>query len=428
MLPLELKYGDQVLRIKIPQRNFLGIINASRVERPSDDHHEIKSALSSPIGAKRLSEVAGRGERVAVIASDITRPSPTSKLLPPLIEELDLGGVDRGKITVIFGLGAHRKHSVQEMIQLVGKNVFNRVRCVDHRIENCVDVGRTRRGTKVEVLKDLLEYDILVCTGNIEPHYIAGYSGGLKAILPGVCSRNTIEQNHQMMVQPGSRPGKIDGNPVREDIDDVGNLIEVDHILNAILDNRRQITRVVAGDPIAAHRKGAEYADMIYKVKVPEPADIVIAGAGGYPRDINLYQAQKALENARQATKPGGIIILLAECREGSGDPIFEEWMSKASSPYDVVRRIREKFTLGGHKAAAFASVMQEHQVYLVSSMSAELVNRMHFKAASTVEAALDAALKDLGQNARVLALPHGNCTLPAIEQHIPRGKSQTRW
>lgn len=421
---LDLGYGESILRVSVPQRNLLGVINPNHVESPSHEDHEIESALSNPIGTARLSEVVGEGDRVAIIASDITRPSPSSKLLPPLIEELAAGGVNLGDITVVFALGAHRKHSMEEMRRLVGENVFSRVRCVDHRIDNCVDVGHTRSGTRVEVLKDILEYDILVCTGNIEPHYMAGYSGGLKAILPGVCSRNTIEQNHRMMTQPGSRAGKIDGNPVREDIDDVSNLAKVDLIVNAILDDRRRIVKVVAGDPIASHRKGAQYADMIYKVKVPEPADIVIVCPGGYPRDINLYQAQKALENARQTTKPRGIIILVAECREGSGDPLFQEWLSEASSPDEVLNRISKKFVLGGHKAAAFASVMREHQVYLVSSMPTELVNRMHFKAASTVEKALDEALHALGKNAQVLVLPDGNGTLPVIEPHTPRDKS----
>jgi nickel-dependent lactate racemase len=305
------------------------------------------------------------------------------------------------------------------MKRLVGENVFSRVMCMDHQADNCVDVGHTRSGIAVEVFKDIPEYDVIICTGNIEPHYMAGYSGGLKAVLPGVCSRNTIEQNHKMMTQPGSRAGKIDGNPLRQDIDDVSNLVSVNMIVNAIQNEKRRIVKVVAGDPVTAHRKGAEYSDMIYKVKVPEPAEIVITTPGGYPRDINLYQAQKALENARQAIKPGGIIILVAECREGSGDPVFQEWLTEASSPNEVVNRISKRFVLGGHKAAAFASVMREHQVYLVSSMSAELVNRMHFKAAPTVEKALDEALHDLGGEAQILVLPEGNDTLPVIEPKV---------
>jgi nickel-dependent lactate racemase len=419
MSTLDLGYGESVLRVRVAQRNLLGVVKPNDVEMASDENSEIESALSNPIGTPRLSEIADKGERVAIIASDITRPSPSSKLLPRLIEELSAGGVSLADIRVIFALGAHRKHSAEEMKQLVGESVFSRVTCVDHRADNCIDVGHTRSGTTVEVFKDIPEYDVLVCTGNIEPHYMAGYSGGLKAILPGVCSRNTIEQNHRMMTQPGSRAGKIDGNPLRGDINDVSNLVDVDMIVNTIQDDKRRIVKVVAGDPIMAHRKGAEYSDMIYKVKVAEPAEIVITSPGGFPRDINLYQAQKALENARQATKPGGIIILVAECREGSGDPMFQEWLSEASSPDEVVDRISRRFVLGGHKAAAFASVMQEHQVYLVSSMSAELVNRMHFKAAPTAEKALDEALHDLGGDAQILVLPEGNDTLPVIEPKV---------
>jgi nickel-dependent lactate racemase len=419
MSTLDLGYGESVLRVRVPQRNLLGVVKPNDVEMASDENSEIESALSNPTGTPRLSEIADKGDRVAIIASDITRPSPSSKLLPPLIEELSAGGVSLADIRVVFALGAHRKHSAEEMKRLVGERVFSRVTCVDHRADNCIDVGHTRSGTTVEVFKDIPEYDVLVCTGNIEPHYMAGYSGGLKAILPGVCSRNTIEQNHRMMTQSGSRAGKIDGNPLRGDIDDVSNLINVDMIVNTIQDDKRRIVKVVVGDPIMAHRKGAEYSDMIYKVKVAQPADIVITSPGGFPRDINLYQAQKALENARQATKRGGIIILVAECREGSGDPIFQKWLSEASSPNEVVDRISKRFVLGGHKAAAFASVMREHQVYLVSSMSTELVNRMHFKPATTVEKALDEALHHLGGDAQILVLPEGNDTLPVIEPKV---------
>lgn len=428
MSTLDFGYGESVLHVRIRQRNLLGVIKPNDVETSTDETREIESALSNPIGTPRLSEIAGEGDRVAIIASDITRPSPSSKLLPPLIAEPSAGGVSLGDVRVIFALGIHRKHSTEEMRRLVGENIFSRVTCMDHQADNCVDMGHTRSGTKVEVFKDIPEYDVLVCTGNIEPHYMAGYSGGLKAILPGVCSRNTIEQNHQMMTQPGSRAGKTDGNPLRQDIDDVSNLVNVDMIVNAIQNEKRRIVKVVAGDPVTAHRKGAEYSDMIYKVKVPEPAEIVITSPGGYPRDINLYQAQKALENARQAIKPGGIIILVAECREGSGDPVFQEWLSEASSPNEVVNRISKKFVLGGHKAAAFASVMREHQVYLVSSMSTELVNRMHFKAAPTVEKALDEALHDLGEDAQILVLPEGNDTLPVIEPKVPHDKSQNSY
>ena len=199
MSTLDLGYGESILHVRIPQRNLLGVVKPNNVEIASDENDEIESALSNPIGTPRLSEIAGKGDRVAIIASDITRPSPSSKLLPPLIGELSAGGVSLGDIRVIFALGIHRKHSTEEMRRLVGENVFSRVMCMDHRADNCVDVGHTRSGTAVEVFKDIPEYDVIICTGNIEPHYMAGYSGGLKAVLPGVCSRNTIEQNHKMM-------------------------------------------------------------------------------------------------------------------------------------------------------------------------------------------------------------------------------------
>jgi nickel-dependent lactate racemase len=412
---LDLKYGEQAIRINIAERNLANVIRPRAVKGSPNENLEIKSALANPIGTSRLSEIVRKSDRVAIIVSDKTRPTPTSKLLPPIIEELNSAGVNLRDTTVVFALGAHARHSTEEMKDLVGEKIFNSVRCIDHDTENCVDIGSTRHGTTVEVLKDVLERDALVCTGNIEPHYVAGYSGGLKAILPGVSSRQTIEQNHRMMVDPASRAGKLQGNPVREDIDDVSNLIRVDFLVNAILNDANQIVKVVAGDPITAHRKGVESADRVYKVEVSEKADIVIASAGGYPRDINLYQAQKALENARHVARPGGAIILLAECRNGIGDPTFEQWMREASSPDEVIKRLTSKFVLGGHKAAAFASVMVEHPVYLVSSISSQVANRMHFRAASTAKEALDLAFELMGDDSLVAVLSDGNSTLPAV-------------
>ena len=318
-------------------------------------------------------------------------------------------------ITVVFGLGYHRKHTEEEKKLLVGDYVYNNVKCVDHDLNECESIGTTSLGTPLEIFRPVRESDFIIATGNLEFHYKAGYSGGNKALLPGVCSKRTIETNHVMMIRPGTMPGRADGNPMRDDIDEAGMMAGVAFIVNAVLDSHKGIVRVVAGHPIKAHREGIAYIDKMYKRELDEKVDIVVATCGGYPKDINLYQAQKGLENASYAVRDGGSIILLAECREGLGEELFEEWMLKAKNPHEPVEWIQKDFQLGAHKAAVICMVLEKKKVYLVSGMKEELVRDIFFIPAKSAQGALDEALKEYGEDARVIVLPYANSTLPYV-------------
>jgi nickel-dependent lactate racemase len=272
----------------------------------------------------------------------------------------------------------------------------------------------------VEIFRRAVEAEFLICLGNIDLHHFAGYSGGAKAILPGVSSVRSITANHVMWFQcdtSGAEAGRLEGNPVRKDIEEAGQMVGLDFILNAIVDASGRILDVVAGDPIAAHRQGCACVDARNKIPVSDSADIVVVSPGAYPKDISLFQAQKALDFAVCAVKEGGIVILVAECREGIGDPMFEAWLRQAECPAGLLRRIREEFVLGGDKAAAVASVLSKTPIYLVSALPQETVRecwRMpglhHFR---SVDAALGAALARQGQDARITIMPDGNSTLP---------------
>jgi nickel-dependent lactate racemase len=383
---------------------------------PSQDEAVlIQRALAGPVGSGSLSQRVGPGQRVVVVTSDVTRPCPSARLLPYVLDELNRGGVPDEDITVVFGLGAHRSHTLEEQRRLVGDTVYQRVRCIDSDPTDVQFVGRTSRGTPVSVFRPVLEADARVCLGGIEYHYFAGYSGGVKAIVPGVCAVETIQSNHRMMTEPGAAAGRLDGNPVREDIEEAGQMVGVDFILNVILDGSQRIADAVAGHPQAAHRMGCARLEAAGRAVVERPVDLVIVSAGGYPKDINLYQAQKALDNVRGIVRPGGIILLVAECSEGLGNPIFEAWMQDPGGPDAIIARIRREFILGGHKAAAIAMIMKQAAIFLVSDLPPHLVRAMGFQPFDSPDAAFRSALGQLGPAASVGVIPEGAATLPRV-------------
>lgn len=274
-------------------------------------------------------------------------------------------------------------------------------------------MGTTTMGTPVDIFTPVAKADRRICLGNIEYHYFAGYSGGAKAIMPGVSTRAAIQSNHSAMVKAEARAGAMDDNPVRQDIEEVVDYCPIDFILNVVLDEKKKIIKAVAGHHIKAHREGCKFLDSLYKIAIPERADIVITTPGGYPKDINLYQAQKALDNAKHAVKDGGVVILLAACTEGLGEEVFERWMLNASSIDSTIDDIQKNFELGGHKAAAISLVNKKAQIYLVSDMEADFVEKLFLKPFSEVNDALDCAFKKLGKDAKVLLMPFGGSTLP---------------
>lgn len=415
---ISLKYGKGTIAITVPKKNLMGILEPADLPGVPDELEEIRNALANPTESEPLSVLAKGKKNVVILVSDITRPSPSHKMLPPIVEELNKAGVQDDQITVVFGLGFHRSHTKDEQEQLIGKEMFARLRCLDHDRNDCIHIGNTSRGTPVEIFRPVAEADFLIATGNIEFHYNAGYTAGSKALFPGVCSQRSIEANHQTMIYPGTETGKLEGNPMREDIEEAGELAGIKFIVNVILNSKKEIVKAVAGHRIKAHREGVKWVDKMYKRPISQPADIVIACCGGSPKDINLYQAQKGFENASYAARKGGIIILVAECPEHFGEPLFEDWITRAESVDDPIKWVQEKFVLGAHKAVVFCQVLKEKEGYLVSSMPDDMVKSCFFQPAASVEEALEMALQKLGQDAKILVMPNANTTVPFIETY----------
>ena len=415
-MKLEFGYGNGVQTVEVSEKNLIAVLESNPIAHERWGEEAVRYALANPIGAPLLREKVKPGQKIAIITSDISRPLPSYDVLPAVLDELYAGGAKPEDVTVVLALGSHRRHTEEEKRKLVGERCYTEVSCIDSDVNDCVHLGVTSAGTPVDITRVVAEADVRVCLGNIEFHYFAGYSGGAKAIMPGVSTPAAIQQNHRMMVSPDACAGKLEGNPVRADIEEAGAICGIDYIVNAVLDEHKHIVYAVAGDVTQAHRVGCAYLDQMYRKKLPRQADIVLVSQGGAPKDANLYQVQKALDNAKYAVRDGGTIILIGACPEGLGSKTFERWLTTAPTAHRMVEEIGRNFELGGHKAAAIGMVLERAQVDLVSEMDDDFVRSIFLNPQPSAQAAFDAAMEKYGPDAGVIVMPYGGATLPYIE------------
>jgi len=415
-MELSLAYGHTRQSVVLPDTVQTVLLEPATESAPAPSEELIAQALAEPIGSPPLGDCVRGISRLVIVISDITRPCPSAIMLPPLLDALNAAGIPDDHITIVCALGLHRPHTETERRTLVGEKVWERVAVVDSDPHDVILLGTTAAGTPVEITRRVTEADAIIAVGNIEYHYFVGYGGGLKAIVPGCASERTISANHSMMTQPEAVAARLDGNPVRMDLEEAAQLTNITFILNALLDSNGHIAAVVAGDPVAAHRAGCAILDAHNQARLTARVPITIASPGGYPKDINLYQAQKSLDNASRTVCEGGMLILVAECSEGVGHDVFEQWMRETPDPAACLARLEREFVLGGHKAAAIARVaMHVYQIALVSSMPAEDVRTMGLVPYETVQAAVDQALACYGSDASVVVMPHAASTLPIM-------------
>ena len=416
-MKIEMPFDRRLLCASLPDACVLGTLHAGALPHPADETMAVEAALRAPIGSPPLEELVRPGEKIAVITSDITRPMPSDRALPPLLRALKRAGVHMQDVTIYFALGSHRRQTEAEMRRLVGDAVYDMVRCVDSDTNDTVFLGVTEAGTPVEIARGVAQADRRICLGNIEYHYFAGFSGGAKAIVPGVASLRTIQANHSLMARPGAESGELEKNPVRRDLEQAARLCGADFILNVVLDESLRIVRAFAGDMIAAHRAGCEFLRAHYAAPIEKLADLVVVSQGGAPKDVNLYQAQKAISNAERAVRPGGVILLTASCGEGFGNAVFAQWLQQAACPQDVIDRLKKGFVLGGHKAAALARTMCRAEIWAVTDMSVEQARAGMLHPYESLQSALDAAYARFGKDMTVWLMPHGGSTLPEYQE-----------
>ncbi len=419
MVDVWLPYGKTEVCARIPTRNFLGSIEPKERPGVADPRAEIERALIEPIGTKKLREIAKAGDKVAIVVDDATRATPSYLMVPLVLDELNRAGVKDEDVTMIFGCGSHRAVKPEEMEKLVGEEALKRVKAISHDYKSAdqVFLGKTSFGTKVYVNKVFAEADVKVLTGDVGLHYYAGYGGGRKSVLPAVSSAETIQRNHAMLLHPKAKTGVLEGNPVHEDMVEAAKLAKVDFILNIVTNSKRELVQAFAGDLEKAFYEGVRLVDEVYKVPIERRADIVVVSSGGHPHDIDLFQAYKGIDNALDAVKRGGVIVLVAECPEGHGNDVFYEWMTKFDDLKRMEKEVKRRFVLGGHKAYYLTRAMQKVKIILVSVMpDYYAVNTFKLRTARALNDALRDAFDMAGKKAKVWAMPHGNITLPVIE------------
>jgi nickel-dependent lactate racemase len=406
----------------IPEGTFPGTdVLAPRLPGlPPSEEEIIAQRLARPLGSLPLPRLVRRSDRIAVLVSDVTRYSATDKILPFLLRETDEAGVPRSRVTIFVARGTHRAMTETELREAIGPEIDSGLRVEQsHPEEDLVTLGTTPRGTKVEVFRPVMDHDRIVLTGTISFHYFAGYGGGRKALVPGCGGKGTAHQTHFRVFRtdgPGKHPmaraGVLAGNPVHEDIIDAVAMASPTFLLNTLLTPGKRIFDLVAGHWQKAHEEGCALYAKHFRVRIPKRYPLVIASAGGFPKDINVIQSHKALDHAFQATEPEGVLILLAECPDGFGSSTFFPWF-RFRDPAVLERELRENYQIYGQTAHAVLTKSRACRVIFVSSLKPEDVEAMGMTPAASLAEAIRTAKGILGELPVPLVVPDAGYVLP---------------
>lgn len=431
-----LPYGTTQLTFTLPDGLNVRVLAPRPAEGAADELAAVAQALESPVDGRpltadrRVSSVSGRPSSVAIAINDKTRPVPHTYLLPPLLERLEGLGIAADAITLIIATGTHLPMPPEEFGSVIPAGILGRYPVICHDAEDAaslVYLGDTARGTPVWANRRYIEADLRIVVGDIEPHQFMGFSGGVKSAAIGLAGKRTVNANHAMMSDPRAQIGRYEDNPCRQDVEEIGRMMGVHFALNAVLNEERQIVAAFAGDPVSVMRAGVPWVRQIFQVAVAEPFDLMIVSPGGHPKDINLYQAQKALGHATLVTRPGGAVIVAAACPEGAGSRSYEAWMAEPgmTSHEAVLERYRrEGYRIGPHKAFQISRDASRVHLLFVTDMAPDrarhlLLNpaadRPGMDAQEQLARALALALADLPPDARVGVMSWANATIPAL-------------
>lgn len=415
-MKIDVPYGkDGHQHLNIPEANYLGTLRPNELPH-SDEDEELDQALESPIDAKSIEEFLEGGKDIVFIVNDGTRPTPTAAVLRHLT-----GHVDLSKVRFLIATGTHRAPTEDENRMIFGEmydQLKSQVHAHDCREDRMVHLGTSNNGTEMHVNEMAVNADRLVIITSVEPHYFAGYTGGRKSFLPGVASFETIEQNHRMAMRKESQVMMLDGNPVHEDMMDAIDIVDNKMIfsIQVVLDRHQHIYNVAAGDLHASFRKAVRWANEVFSVPIKEKADVVISIAR-YPMDIDLYQSQKAIDNAKWALKRDGTLILVSKCRMGVGEGTFCEQMSLSKDPHRILANLDAEYKLGYHKAAKMAEIMTWARIFAVTDLDPSLIARINMTPFNDVQSAVDKALEN-DPEAKVMVIMDGSVLVPRLVQN----------
>jgi nickel-dependent lactate racemase len=417
---IELPYGKGTLPLDVPEKNLLEVAVPREFIQPQQPELMIQEALKNPFGTKRLSTLVGAGDTIAIVIDDYTRPCPTKMILPPVLAELKTAGVFDLDIRIIIATGTHTPPSSDAVKDLVGDKIFRNYMILSNDAVHGthVNVGRTKRGNDIEILKDYIDADFKILLGDIEYHYFAGYGGTRKSILPGISSKNTIHRNHSLLFEKHSCMGMLKENPINQEMNEAMHLAGCDFALSVVQNSQHRIVGAWAGKPELVMDAGVKLVDTMYKKEIATAPDIVITAANGHPHDINLYQAMKAMHTACQIIKPHGVIILIAECPQQHGSQLYIDWMRNYKTSQEIQQALRKNFIIGAHKAFYHRVTIENHPVFFISEMNTSDVTELFgFRKEKTPNDALAHALKISGEDSKVLVVPQGTTTFLRIQQ-----------
>ena len=423
-----MKYGQEEFEVHLPPELIAAELEPNRIDLPQRTPAEhIRWALDHPIDSAPLKELVRAGEKVCIVISDVTRrwQSPET-YLPILVAELESAGIRDEDILILSATGTHRRQTREEQIGLVTQAVYDRVRVEDHQCteeENLAYVGTTSRGTPVWLDKRALECDHILLTGGVVFHFMAGYGGGRKSILPGISGRETIMKNHNLALNPGLGSGSNpnvrsanmnDTNPVHADMMEACSMVNPTFLVNVVVNDDQEIIAAFAGNWITAHQAACDLVDRMYGVPVREKTPLVIASAGGYPKDLNFYQTIKTLCNAREVVEDGGTIILVTKSEEGYGSADTEKQVAGYPTMVEREKALRADFSIGAFIGYLFAECAETHHMIAVTSMDQKDFGTAKIHVVRTLDEALELSRQlNGGKDLRATLMPHGANTLP---------------
>lgn len=419
MKKVKLAYGKGELTVDVPDDAV--VIEPRHLPGLADDRGAVVAALRNPVGTPPLREMVKASDKVSIVISDITRPTPNHKLVPWLLAELE--HVPRENFVIINGLGSHRANTREELIRMLGQEVVDSIAIENHDAfddSKLVHVGRNSYGSEVYLNKTYVESTFKIVTGFIEPHFFAGFSGGPKGINPGVASIKTILDFHnaQMIGHPGSTWGVIEGNILQDAATQNCLMAKPHFMLNVTLNGDKEITNVFAGDVITAHRQGCEFAKTHAMYAVDQPFDVVITTNSGYPLDQNLYQTVKGMSAAAQIVRQGGSIISASECSDGvPNHGNYAKILQMRNTPQELLDMINDpEFCMFDQWQVQVQAIVQiKADCYLYSTLDKETVTKAKFIPVDDVGGALVDLLKRYGSGAKVAVLPLGPLTIPYV-------------
>jgi nickel-dependent lactate racemase len=422
-LRVTLDYGRTGLSVELPSARVVGNLAIQEQPALADPEAAVLARLAQPTGTPPLADLARGRKNACILVCDITRPVPNPILLRALLRTLHESGIAHPDVLILVATGLHRPSTTAERIEMLGEEIAGSYRVEDHhgtRLEEHTFLGTTEYGVPAWIDTRYVQADLKIATGLIEPHLMAGYSGGRKLICPGIAALETVKIWHgpRFLEHPKADCGYLDGNPVHEENTRIARLAGCDFILNVTLDKDRRVTSVVAGDMEQAFLEGVRFIEHAVKAPIREPVDVVVTSAAGYPLDATFYQAVKGLTGCLPIVKEGGTIILAASLSEGIGGPEFTSLFRENPSLEVFMERIlgKDYFVMDQWQLEELAKVRRKAKVKLVSDgLPADVLSGLFVEPASSVESALAASIAEYGPETRVAVIPKGPYVLPVL-------------